>query len=116
MAKDSGKNLKALVAADRRDRRGAFDVVLRERLIAYTERRRLEGATTREVAEELGMSVATVSYWRSRRAEPALQRVQIVSEHPAAAEEPRFRLLGPCGTMLENVTLGEVAELWRKLS
>lgn len=116
MARARGKSLKALVVAHRRDHRGAFDGELRERVMAYAEQRWLEGATTREVADELGMSVATVSYWRSRRREAGLQRVQLVSERPWATEERRFRLFGPSGTILEDVTLSEVAELWRKLS
>lgn len=114
MARGRKTNLKALVEADRGEGKGRFDDTLRERLLSYAEQRWREGATTREVADELGMSQATVAYWRARRS-PELRPVQVVAEHTLEPEK-RFRLSGPCGTALEDVTLGEVAELWRKLS
>lgn len=114
MARASKTSLKALVVANRRDRKGPFDEALREKLMAYAEQRWREGATTREVADELGMSQATVAYWRARR-DPELRPVQVAAEAELNVER-RFRLSGPCGTTLEGLTLSDVAELWRKLS
>lgn len=114
MAKANTTKLRALVVAHRRNTKGPFDKHLREKLLACAEQRWREGATTRQVAEELGMSEATVAYWRSRRGS-TLQPVQILADE-AAEPERRFRLLGPCGTVLEGVTLSEVAELWRRLA
>lgn len=105
-----------MVRRDRDERVGPFEPELRERLIAYAQRRWAEGATMQDVADELGVSGHTVSYWRAqRRGAPALRRVQIISERPLAPER-RVTLRGPAGTAVDGLSLDEVAELWRKLA
>ena len=116
MANDTSKELRALVRRDRDERVGPFDPELRERLIAYAKRRWAEGATMQDVADELGVSGHTVSYWRAQRREmPALRRVQIISERPLDVER-RVTLRGPAGTAIDGLSFDEVAELWMKLA
>lgn len=116
MANDTSKELRALVRRDRDERVGPFDPDLRERLIAYAKRRWSEGATMQDVADELGVSGHTVSYWRAQRREvPALRRVQVISERPVDGER-RVTVRGPAGTSIDDLSLDEVAALWRRLA
>jgi transposase-like protein len=123
MAKDSDglSELKQLVLASR-PVRGRFSDGMRERLVAYAKRRWEQGASIKAVAAELGVNHCTLSYWRARLGLPkktrpgspktaVLKRVKVIAEG-----QPGFTLHGGCGTRVDGLALGELAELLRKLS
>jgi transposase-like protein len=123
MAKDSGglSELKQLVLASR-PVRGRFSDGIRERLVAYAKRRSEQGASIKAVAEELGVNHCTLSYWRARlglptKARPATRKTTVLKRVKVIAERrPGFTLRGGCGTRVDDLTLGDLAELPRKLS
>jgi hypothetical protein len=107
-----------LIASDRQERKGPFDPELRVPLEAYLRRRWQAGASTQQLSEELGINHHTVLFWRSRwgarnGAKLQLRRVEVIAERPLA---DKVTLHGPAGTRIENLSLDEVTELWRKLS
>ena len=108
--------LRRQIRATRADgQRGPFPRELRHRLQAYLRRRWDQGESLRDLAAELGLSDHTVQYWRSRWRQPtqqgALKVVEVISEEPSG-----LTLHGPHGTRVENLTLSEVTDLWRRLS
>ena len=119
MSKKEVEELRSLVLSERRGERGPFSSGLRARLHAFLKAKLREGESLKEVGAELGLSKATVHYWRSRWSEEAqgaakLRRVKVVSEKPVSGR--RVTLHGPAGTRIEDLDLDDVAALWRKLS
>lgn len=119
MSKKDIEQLRALVLSERRAKRGPFSTTLRERLNTFLKARAREGESLKSVGEQLGLSNATVQYWKARwseRAEraPKLRRVTVVAEKSPSEKEVTMH--GPAGTRVEDLTLDEVASLWRKLS
>ena len=107
-----------LISDDRQTRKGPFDPELRVPLEAYLRRRWLAGTSTQQLSEELGINHHTVLFWRSRwgarsGSKTQLRRIEVVAERPLAA---KVTVHGPAGTRIENISLDEAAELWRKLS
>jgi len=112
------EELRALVRADRRTRRGPFSSELRETLSAFLRSRWQRGESLRELAKQLGLSDHTVHFWRSRWGErkedrTQLRRVEVVAERPLSQGD--IMMHGPSGTRVEGLSLDEVATLWRKL-
>lgn len=111
--------LRVLVASDRRGKRGRYSPEVRKRLEAYLKKAWRSGTSLKRAGESLGLSGATVAFWKARwseRAEraPKLRRVTVVAEK--ASSEKTVTMHGPAGTRIEGLTLDEVAALWRKLS
>jgi transposase-like protein len=114
MTDEATDELKALVVQARQEKLGPFPETLRQRLLRYASERWQAGVSVKAVAEELGISVATLAYWRARATavqEPKLRPVKVV-EKP----ERGHVAFGPCGTSVRDLSLDEVAELFRKLS
>jgi transposase len=97
----------------RRRRTTRYSAAKRAQLMEAAKRRWSEGASIRAVADELGVSAHTLSYWRAVEGigkKPKVRRVEIVK-----AESPRSVVaVGPHGLRMQ-LTLDEMAELLRKL-
>lgn len=123
MAKREIEQLRAEIRATRRARskaRPRFETELRERILKVTEERNADGESVEAIAADLGLSIATLSYWRAKRpSEPekktALRRIRVVSERPNVATLP-ILLRGPCGTSVECDSVEMVAQILRRLS
>ena len=119
MSKKEIEELRSLVLGERRGERGPFSSGLRARLQTFLKAKLREGESLKRVGEELGLSKATVHYWKSRWSEPSespakLRCVKVVSEKPVHGR--KVTILGPAGTRVEDLSLDDVAALWRKLS
>ena len=113
------EELRALVRSDRRARKGPFSPGLRQRLNVFLKRRWQAGESLKVLAAQLGLSDHTVQFWRSHWGERSergvqLRRVEVIAARPIA--EGRFTMHGPAGTRMDELTLDDAAELWRKLS
>jgi hypothetical protein len=113
---DSGKDeLKALVVRARQEKQGPFPETLRQRVLRYALERWRAGVPVKTVAEEIGVSGATLSYWRSQVTagrHEKLRPVKVVERAPHRA----YTVRGPCGTHVDGLSLDEIAELFRKLT
>lgn len=112
------EELRALVRSDRRTRKGPFSIETRQRLQAFLKRRWQAGESLASLGQQLGLSDHTLQYWRSHWGERPkrgmqLRRVEVIAERPLTG---KVTLHGPAGTRIENISLDEVTELWRKLS
>src|ERR1043165_4197462 len=116
MADDAKDELKALVLRARQENQGPFPETLRQRLLRYAVERWKAGVSVRTVAAELGMSGHTLSYWKAQAMgfSEKVRPVKVI-EKPAAKAKG-YTLSGPSGTRLDDVSLDEIAELFRKLS
>lgn len=105
--------LKRLLSRARAENRGRYPVKLREAVMAYAGRRRGQKASRKEVAAELGMSAATLSYWCApARKRGALEPVTIV-----ARSEPAPDVVVECGPLrVRGLDVASVAELLRRLA
>jgi hypothetical protein len=105
--------LKRLLAKARADKGGRYPVKLREAAVAYASRRRTQKASRDVVAAELGMSVATLSYWCApARTRGTLEPVTIV-----ARPEPVSDVVVECGPLrVRGLDVASVAELLRRLA
>lgn len=114
MTDDAKEELKALVLRTREEKQGRFPETLRQRLMRYAIGRWKTGASTRTVAAEIGVSGHTLSYWKTQTMGPAkakMRPVKVIEESSGG-----HAVAGPCGTRIENLSLDEIAELFRKLS
>ena len=103
--------LKRRLAKAREGGRGKYSKGLRDAVIAYAGEQRAQGVGREKVAAELGMSVATLSYWCTPKTKSALAPVTIVSE-PASARE----IVVAYGSLrVHGLDLAQVAELVRRL-
>jgi len=108
-----GTELKRLLAKARGDRRSRYPARLREAVIAYAAKRRAQKVGRDAVAAELGMSVATLSYWCApARTRGALEPVTIVARSEATQE-----VVVECGPLrVRGLDVVAVAELLRRLA
>jgi hypothetical protein len=104
--------LKRLLARARSDKRGRYPAKLREAVVAYAARRRTQRASRDAVAAELGMSVATLSYWCApARTRGGLEPVTIVAQ-----PEPVADIVLECGPLrVRGLDVASVAELLGRL-
>ncbi len=114
MTDDAKDELKALVLRAREEKQGRFPEPLRQRLMRYAVGRWKAGVSMRTVATEIGVSGHTLSYWKAQATGPGKRKIKPVR----VIEEVRSGhvVSGPCDTRIENLSLDEIAELFRKLS
>lgn len=105
--------LKRLLVKARGDKRGRYPAKLREAVVAYASKRRGQKASRDVVAAELGMSVATLSYWCApARVRGSLEPVTIV-----ARPEPAREVVVECGPLrVRGLDVELVADLLRRLA
>ena len=105
--------LKKRLAAARATGRGSYPPALREKVVAYAAERSAQRVSRDRVAAELGMSVATLSYWCApARHTGSLAPVTVIAE-PVLTQE----LVVECGALrIRGLDVGSVAELLKRLA
>jgi hypothetical protein len=108
------RRLRELLAGQERGRGKRYDRTLRERIVAFAERRRAEGRSWAAIATELGARFETVRRWcRGRRPDTrsalALRRVEVVADRAA----PPLAIVSRAGLRVEGATLDEVIAILR---
>jgi transposase len=115
MMTERDEGSKAAATRVRGQRRGQYPKKLREQLLERAKKRWAEGASLRAVAEELGVSIHTLSYWRAvegiGKKRGKVRRVEIIAAAPTTRT---IVAAGPNGLRMQ-LTLDDVAELLRKL-
>lgn len=110
---ESAQALKqALASATRAGVGRGYPVEIRERAVAFIERRRREGASEGEIGRELGISPMTFRRWAGRRSSGF---VLATVDGPFAAPVGVV-VHGPRGLRIEGLDLEGVAALWARLS
>jgi transposase-like protein len=112
MNREQSDEVKAVVVGQRR-RMVQYSAAKRRQLLEAAKRRWSEGASIRAVADELGVSVHTLSYWRAVEGigkNPKVKRVEIVKAEPARS----VMAFGPHGLRMQ-LAVDAMAELLRKL-
>jgi hypothetical protein len=112
-ARMDASDLKRRLAAARAVKRCSYPTALREAVIAYAAKRRTQRVSRDKIAAELGMSVATLSYWcaPARRA-GSLAPVTIVAD-PASKHD----VVVECGPLrVRGLDVAGVAELLKRLA
>lgn len=105
--------LKKKLAAARAARRGSYPPALRAKVVAYAAERRAQRVSRDKVAAELGMSVATLSYWCA----PARRKASLAPVTVVAAAAPQQAVLVECGPLrIRGLDVGGVAELLKRLT
>jgi DNA-binding CsgD family transcriptional regulator len=99
--------------------RGRTPRALRREVLEVAERLREAGASYRQTARELGLSIHTLMTWRhnakkkdSGGSKNKLVSVRVQSPTPTSTAVVR----GPRGLTVEGLSPAEIAELWLRLS
>jgi Transposase len=113
MKTEQSDESKVMMVRSGRRGRGRYPAAARKQLLERARRRWAEGASMRVVAEELGVSVHTLSYWRAvegiSKKRAKVRRVEIVDTSPRT-----IVAAGPHGLRMQ-LTLDDAADLLRKL-
>lgn len=104
----------ALASAERSGVGRAYPAAIRERAIAYVERRRAEGVADEAIGRELGISPMTFRRWVGARHSAFALATLVVPE--AAAPSGALVVHGPRGLRIEGLDLTGVVALWERLS
>lgn len=101
------------LAKSRKDKRGRYPATLREAVVRYASAAKRQGKSQAKIADELGMSMQTLSNWRrALRGSGSLAPVTIV-----APSEPEHDLVVECGPLrVRGLGIDQVAELLRRLA
>ncbi|NRA34817.1 MAG: transposase [Polyangiaceae bacterium] len=91
---------------------------VRERVLAYARGRLASGLSWRAVADEIGLNLHTLRFWRERATgkdskQPKKLKAVVVQSTPAA--EPKLSLHGPRGTRVDGLSVESAAALLRAL-
>jgi hypothetical protein len=88
---------------------------LRERIAAWARRRRAEGATLRELADESGVCAESLRRWTAlKTAAPTLVPIEVVADR--TDEQPRgLRMITAAGHRIEGLTIADTIMLVRGL-
>jgi hypothetical protein len=96
-----------------RSAKGRVPAKVRREVLVFVERARAAGASYREIAKEIDVSIHTLMGWRQRdSAKSAVQPVRVRPTAPAQGAVVR----GPRGLEVDGLTVAELAELWVRLS
>ncbi len=101
------------LAKTRKGKRGRYPATLREAVVQYASAAKRQGKSQTKVADELGMSMQTLSNWRrALRGRGSLAPVTIV-----AAPESESDVVVECGPLrVRGLGIGQLAELLRRLA
>ena len=93
-----------------------YPPALRERITAWTRRRRADGASLREISGEIGMSWETLRRWSTPIAsrETALVPVEVVDDE-RTDHNRSFVIVTPRGLRIEGITLADAIAIAREL-
>ena len=97
----------------RRGTRGRYPTDLRDAVLAHASTAKAEGQSEARIALELGMSLATLQYWRAA----ARRRGQLVPVTIAAGPTTVAEVVVECGRVrVRGLDLAGIAELLRRLA
>lgn len=112
---ETGSALKqALASAERSGVGRAYPAAIRERAIAYVDRRRAEGSADEAIGRELGISPMTFRRWVGAR--PSAFALATFVEPEAAAPSGALVVHGPRGLRVEGLDFAGIVALWERLS
>lgn len=106
----------ALETAERTGAGRPYPPALRRAVVMHHREREREGASVRQVAEELGVSGASLVRWSRTEQEGShgFRAIELVAEPVRRASGAVVH--GPCGLRVEGLTVAEIAELLERLS
>ena len=99
-----------------RGRGRRYPAELRSRTMAYVGKRRAEGATTKSIEGELGVTWTTLARWSSTDAEPGFAHVVVHADAGRKPDGDCLIVYGPAGLRIEGLNLDALAELLRRLA
>jgi hypothetical protein len=104
----------ASLGEDKHERR--YDERLTKEIVAHARSRQVSGVAQKIIAEELGVSQATLS--RMMRRESKLIPVKVVADSKArsSSSSKAFLVRGPGGVVVEGLSLEEVAVLFARIA
>lgn len=102
-----------LAGLERRGRGHRYPPELRTRVIAYAVAHHADGATVKEIGNDLGMDWRTVQRWIEGEHVPGFEQLIVHEGTPEGAR--RLVVHGPGGVCIEGLDLDTVVELLRKL-
>jgi hypothetical protein len=109
------RRLRQELAAQERGRGKRYERALRDRIVAFAERRRREGRSWAAIAAELGARFETIRRWCRGRSDRttslALRPVAVVAD---AAQEG-IAVVSRSGLRVEGATLDEVIAILRTI-
>jgi hypothetical protein len=115
MTNRQGASLRVAIAEHGPGRGKGYSPALRERVVAYAEARRGEGASFAAVASDVGLSTETLRLWRRRAGiaseTRAMVPVQVVEEHRAQV----VSVVSTAGYRIEGLALSEAIAVLRAL-
>jgi hypothetical protein len=113
MSKARAVALRRELSLHERGRGRRYPHALRDRVAAFAEARRVDGASWAEIGAELGLRLETVRRWCAHNEVPAscaILPVEIVAEARTV-----LTVVAPSGLRVEGVTLAEVVALLQAL-
>lgn len=107
----------ALRSANRVGVGRGYPKTLRERVVAYTRRATAVGRSRADVADALGLSLATLTRWASPAvpAAPTFRPVVVATEPARAVATGGVAVVLPGGVRVEGLSVEQAAELCRRL-
>jgi len=87
---------------------------LRERITAWADRRRADGATLREIARAVGVSAESLRRWMLGRTTTALIPVEVVAD-PIDERSDSVRIMTAAGHRIEGLTIADTIAIARVL-
>ena len=107
----------ALRTADRAGVGRGYPKTLRARVLAYAQRAAAAGRPRADVADALGLPIATLARWAqpTRPAAPAFRPVVVAPEPGRVAPAGGVAVVLPGGVRVEGLSVEQAAELCRRL-
>jgi hypothetical protein len=107
----------ALRTADRPGVGRAYPKTLRQRVVTYARRAQAAGRPRADVADALGLSLATLARWAqpAAPAAPAFRPVVVAPEPAQADASCGVAVVLPGGVRVEGLSVEQAAELCRRL-
>ena len=101
-----------------RGRGGRTAAALQAMVVKFSEERHKAGTSIKAISNELGLSVHTLSYWRSvhrRQSTAALAKVKVVVHAAERLDRSEITVHGPRGLRVEGMSLSQLVELITRL-
>lgn len=105
---------KAIAALSPIKQRRRYPAALRAQVLRYAKSAIATGRSRTAICEELDIGEPTLTRFLKVRPDPTFQRVRVVDQPP---ERPaQVSVKGPCGLVIDGLSVAELAELVRRLS
>ena len=88
---------------------------LRQEIVAWASKQRLEGQSTDAIAESIGLSSSALHRWLSPKAGPGeLRRVRVGSQESRSPSDS-LAVVTPSGHRLEGLSVDQAVDVLRRL-